>query len=141
MCDTLAGAGFSLEGLYETCAQISKESMMVMLKVDSEWAARNIRAQGMGGEPRIRTGDNQVPKLAPNGKPTYASGVVVARPEGGVDRGVSIAVTEPAVLPLGVALCPAGDIWVTPYESNGRVALSIVCDRLVPLAQVKGREA
>lgn len=109
---------------------------MARILADNRWA-KGLLAQAMGGAPRPRTNPDGSPKLAPNGKPTYASGVVVARPEGGADRGITIAVTDPAPLPLGAVVHPDGEVWVTPYESNGRVALSIVCDRLVAPAAPK----
>ncbi|GLK16923.1 hypothetical protein GCM10017602_14050 [Herbiconiux flava] len=109
---------------------------MAILKLESRWASENLRALSLGGEVRPRLNDSGVPKLAPNGKPTFSTGVVVARADGGQDRGVTISVTEPVVLQLGAALRPDGDVWVTPYETNGRVGLSIICERLVPVGPV-----
>jgi hypothetical protein len=105
---------------------------MATYKSDSQWAAANLVAFAMGGDPRPRLNAEGGPKLSPDGRPTFSTGVVVARPDGGQDRGVTISVTEPTRLPLGVLLRPDGNVWLTPYESNGRVGVSIVCDRLVP---------
>jgi len=112
----------------------------MQFQIDSRWAAENFRALSMGGEPRPRTNEDGVPKLAPNGKPTYSTGVVLARADGGQDRGITIAVTEPMTLPFGVPMRPDGAVWATPYETNGRVAVSIICERLVPVAAPKRTE-
>jgi len=106
----------------------------MQLKLDSDWAAAILRALSMGGEPRPRLTEDGAPKLAPNGKPTFVSGAVVARPDGGHDRSITIAVTEPTPHRMGAVVKPDGEVFVTPYEQNGRVALSIICDRLVPVA-------
>ena len=95
-------------------------------------AAAQIVAMSMGGaaRPRLREG---VAKLSPDGRPTFASGVVVAREDGqGQERGVSIAVIESTVLPMGALVRPDGKTWVTPYVTDaGRVGVSIVTERLV----------
>lgn len=90
-------------------------------------------ALAMGGEmrPRLKEG---VPKLSPDGRPTYASGVVVARDDGGVDRNVTIAVIELGKFPLGMAVRPDGKAWLTPYVTDAqRLGISIVCERLIPV--------
>ena len=104
------------------------------LKIETPWAAQLLVAFFLGGEHRPRVDGDGRPKVAPNGRPTFQSGAVVVRPEGGQDRSVTIAVTEPGKYPVGQPLRLDGEVWVTPYESNGRVAYSFICDRLVPLA-------
>ena len=95
----------------------------------------------MGAELRARTGRDDAPKLSPSGKATFSTGVVVAREDGGQERGATISVTEqPAeVWPMGTRLRAQGDAWLTPYvadSGSGRpqVGLSFVVDRLVPVA-------
>jgi hypothetical protein len=109
---------------------------MATYKLDSAAAARQIRVMSMGGEPRARMRENAA-KLSPDGKPTYSTGVVAAREDGGQDRGVTVAVIEPQIFPLGTMLRPDGDVWLTPYVSdNGNRAsagMSIVATRLVPV--------
>jgi hypothetical protein len=49
------------------------------------------------------------------------------------DKTASIHVTKPAAIyELGQAYQAQGRVWVQPYESNGRVALSITVEQLVP---------
>lgn len=89
---------------------------------------------GMGAEFHPRLKDGQA-KLSPHGKATYTSGVVVARPDGGADRGITIAVTEPANKPfdMGQRLRADGRCWMTPYvDGAGRQAVSFTVERLVP---------
>lgn len=77
-----------------------------------------------------------VAKTSPDGRPTFASGVVVARDMGGQDKGATIAVIEKPTKPwaLGTALRAEGACWVTPYvtEAN-RLGLSFTVERLVPV--------
>ncbi|QOW64950.1 hypothetical protein IDM48_11545 (plasmid) [Rothia amarae] len=88
-------------------------------------------AMGMGGTPRQRE------KPAPTGEATYASGAILFVDRKGVpvaDKSASIHVLSPDPVPLGQLLQAQGKIWVQPYESNGRSALSITVERLVPLS-------
>jgi hypothetical protein len=83
-------------------------------------------------QPRLKEGQ---PKLSPTGRPTFTSGVVVARPDGGVDRGLTIAVVEPPAKPwaMGLLLRADGRCWLTPYvDAGGRQAISFTVERLVP---------
>ncbi len=96
-------------------------------------------ALAMGGDLRPRMKGDQ-PKCAPNGKPTFSSGVVVAREDGGVDRGATISVIEPPAAPwlLGTPLRAAGACWVTPYVTDAnRQGLSYTVERLVPVSAGK----
>lgn len=87
----------------------------------------------MGGEPRPRQREDGTPKLAPDGRPTFSTGVVVARSDGGQDRGITVAVVEPQEYPLGTRLCPDGRAWVTPSVTDARrLGLSVIVERLVP---------
>lgn len=105
-------------------------------KGDSAAASQTWRFMGMGGDPRPRMRGDE-PKLAPNGKPTFSTGVVAAREDGGQDRGVTVAVTEPGSYPMGTVLRPDGAVWITPYVLEGgsrpSVGISIVAERLVPI--------
>lgn len=109
---------------------------MAIYKLDAVEAAEQIRVMSMGGDPRPRMKDDQ-PKLAPNGKATYSTGVVAARQDGGQDKGVTIAVTEPKAYPIGTVLRPDGDVWLTPYvaENGTRTSagMSFIAERLVPV--------
>lgn len=76
------------------------------------------------------------PKTAPNGRPTFTSGVVVTRDGGGADRSASIAIIEKPTVPwpLGTPLRAEGDCWLTPYVTNdNRQGLSFVVTKLVPV--------
>jgi hypothetical protein len=92
-------------------------------------------ALSMGGAPRPRTTPDGSPKMSPHGKPTFSAPLVMAREDGGLDRGVTIAVCEPSEFPLGSKVRLDGRVWLTPYvqENNGRsgIGQSIVCDRVV----------
>lgn len=73
------------------------------------------------------------PKLSPRDKATYSSGVVVMRADGsGQDQSVTIAVEEYEAFPMGTVLETSGTTWITPYVRDNRIALSVVCERLVP---------
>lgn len=96
---------------------------------------------GMGEVPRAREG-----KFSPDGWQTYSSGSILrmARKDGGIraDKSASVHVTNPAdFYELGTIYVAQGWIFVQPYESNGRVALSITVEHLVPVEQaVTARE-
>lgn len=89
-----------------------------------------------------RTNREGLVKTSPDGRPTYSSGVVVAREDGGQAQDNFYAVIEPpkAPWPMGTVLRPEGKAWVTPYVvdgGNGRRAqqgLSFVVERLVPVS-------
>ena len=114
---------------------------MSTYKLDPE-SARTITAIAFGQEPRPRTNQDGSPKLSPDGRPTYSTGVQVARPDGGIDRGITIAVIEPANFSLGKVVRVDGDTWLTPYvqDNGGRPATgqSIVCERLVVVIPEEG---
>lgn len=106
----------------------------MQIKID---ASERFRAVSLGmrsaAEIQPRAKEGGALKLAPSGKPTYPSGVVVMRDDGsGQDRSVTIAVCEYAEFPPLTNLVTDGDTWITPYESNGRVAISVIAERLIP---------
>ncbi|MGH3884455.1 MAG: hypothetical protein ACRDRC_13800, partial [Pseudonocardiaceae bacterium] len=68
---------------------------------------------------------------------TYASGCIlrVQRKDGSLraDKSASVHVTKPAGhYALGEIYRAVGRVYVQPYESNGRMALSITVEQLVP---------
>lgn len=86
---------------------------------------------GMGESPKERD------KASPEGEVTYASGCIlrVQRKDGSLraDKSASVHVTKPAsIYELGLIYRAAGRVWVQPYENNGRMALSITVEQLVP---------
>lgn len=87
---------------------------------------------GMGGAPRLREG-----KITPDGRLTYSTGCMLMIERNGEispQRSASVHVVEPAATyELAAQYMAAGLVWVMPYEANGRVALSIICERLVPV--------
>lgn len=92
---------------------------------------------GMGDSPKARNDSDGRPKFAPSGEQTYASGCIarLLTKDGAVrnDKTASIHVTKPAAIyELGQVYQAQGRVWVQPYESNGRVALSITVEQLVP---------
>jgi len=101
-------------------------------------SANSIRAIAFGQDPRQRTNQDGTPKLSPDGRVTYSTGVQVARPDGGIDKGITIAAIEPSKFPLGAVVRADGDTWLTPYvqDNGGRPSTgqSIVCERLVAVA-------
>lgn len=91
-----------------------------------------VHVVGMGESPRQRE------KAAVTGEPTYSSGcVLIGADKDGNDRAqktASIHVIKPAsVYALGERFVSKGRVYVMPYESNGRVALSITVEELVPV--------
>lgn len=87
---------------------------------------------GMGDSVKIR------PKKAPDGRPTYSSGTILrtVNKDGEIksDKTASVNVIEPAKnYELGQFYRASGKVWVQPWENNGRMALSITVEKLVPL--------
>lgn len=96
-----------------------------------------VYAVGMGDAPKARNGEDGRPKFAPSGDATYGTGCIarLLTKNGTVrnDKTASIHVTKPAsVYELGEVYMAQGRVWVQPYESGGRVALSITVEQLVP---------
>jgi hypothetical protein len=86
---------------------------------------------GMGESPKERD------KASPEGEVTYASGCIlrVQRNDGSVrhDKSASVHVIKPAgVYELGTIYKATGRVYVQPWESNGRVTLSVTVEQLVP---------
>lgn len=94
-----------------------------------EWPVEVI---GMGETPRERQD-----KATPAGEVTYSSGCILRKrqKDGSLrtDKSASIHVINPAAIyELGVVYRAKGRIYVMPYESNGRLALSITVEGLEP---------
>lgn len=95
---------------------------------------------GMGDSPRQTTDERKMPKIFPaTGGYTYATGAIarLVSKDGTIrnDKTASVKVMKPAsVYELGEVYAARGVIFVQPYESNGRVALSITVEELVPVA-------
>lgn len=87
---------------------------------------------GMGETPRERKD-----KASPMGEVTYSSGCILRRrqKDGSIrtDKSASVHVIDPAAIyELGVIYQARGRVYVMPYESNGRLALSITVEGLIP---------
>jgi len=87
---------------------------------------------GLGETPRERKD-----KATPEGEVTYSSGCILRRvqKDGSLrtDKSASVHVINPAAIyELGVVYRAQGRVYVMPYESNGRMALSITVEGLVP---------
>ncbi|QDP94798.1 hypothetical protein FOE78_01685 [Microlunatus elymi] len=90
---------------------------------------------GLGESPRERKD-----KATPAGEVTYSSGCILRRRQKDgsvrVDKSASINVINPAATyELGVVYLARGRVYVMPYESNGRMALSITVEGLFPAEQ------
>lgn len=96
------------------------------------WA---VVSMGMGDSVVVRD------KKSPDGRPTFASGTIMRTMtkagEIKSQKSASVNVIEPPqngeVYEFGQMYRGDGAIWVQPWESNGRIALSITVERLVPL--------
>ncbi|UPK76332.1 hypothetical protein MU582_06735 [Nocardioidaceae bacterium SCSIO 66511] len=82
-------------------------------------------------------------KAAPTGEQTHSSGCIlmVQRKDGSVqpDKTASVHVLKPAtVYEFGTFYEARGKVWVQPYESNERMALSITVEQLVPVGSDAG---
>lgn len=89
---------------------------------------------GLGDTPRLRQ-DKVVPET---GELTYTSGCCLrSRAKDGTvrsDKSVSVnVINQAAFYEIGQVYRAQGRIYVQPYESNGRVTLSIVVEQLVPV--------
>lgn len=85
-----------------------------------------------------RDGKVQV-KLAPDGRPVYRTALKALRVVDGQvigeERNVSLAVIAPVDIAAGKIYAAAGITWITPYEANGRVALSIIAETVKEVPQ------
>lgn len=112
---------------------------MATYMLDPADAAAKIAGISMGAEPRPRADRaSGAVKTSPDGRPTYTTGIVVARDGGGLDRAVTLAVIEPGpALPLGTRVRVDGRVWATPYlagdGASRSLGLSIVAERIVPV--------
>lgn len=82
-------------------------------------------------------------KAAPTGEQTFASGCIlwVQRKDGSVspDKTASVHVIKRAdTYEYGTFYEARGRVWVQPYESNERTALSITVEQLVPVGTGTG---
>ena len=110
---------------------MSTEKMATQLPVRTTAELWPVMVIGMGEAPKERE------KASPDGEVTYASGCIlrVQRKDGSLkaDKSASVHVTKPAGLyELGVIYQASGRVYVQPYENNGRMALSITVEQLVP---------
>ena len=110
---------------------MSTEKTATQLPVRTTAEVWPVTVIGMGESPKERE------KASPDGEVTYASGCIlrVQRKDGSLkaDKSASVHVTKPAgMYELGVIYQAAGRVYVQPYENNGRVALSITVEQLVP---------
>ena len=78
-----------------------------------------------------RDGKRQI-KTAPDGRAVYSTSLKALRLVDGIpvgeERGVSLAVIEPVDISAGKSYRLKGQVWITPYERDGRVALSIIAE-------------
>lgn len=105
---------------------------VTMLPVKTDGVAWPVVVVGMGDSMRPRE------KAAPDGRLTFTSGGIlrVGNKDGTIrsDKSASVHVIEQPAggqLELGKLYRAEGAVWVQPYESNSRVALSITVERLV----------
>src|SRR5262245_617933 len=110
---------------------MSTEKTATQLPVATTAELWPVTVIGMGEGPKERE------KASPDGEVTYASGCIlrVQRKDGSLraDKSASVHVTKPASLyELGTIYKATGRVYVQPYESNGRMALSITVEQLVP---------
>jgi len=95
-------------------------------------------ATGMGELPRERD------KRSVKGEPTFSTGTIlrVQSKDGTVraDKTASVNVIQADQngYGLGVVYRAEGRVYVQPYENNGRLAYSILTERLVPVTEKQG---
>ena len=105
------------------------------LPIETAASLCEVRCVGMDSEVRLRE------KSAPDGRPTYSSGTIlmVESKDGNVsaNKTASVNVIQFPAEPyrLGGLYRADGKIWVMPYESNGRVTLSVTVETLVPVEE------
>ncbi|GAB3632266.1 hypothetical protein GCM10027421_16190 [Microbacterium shaanxiense] len=111
-----------------------------------------LTALGLGEPMRFRMkgdrGSAQSNALSADGRPTLASGCIPQlldkegrlRPQKGHSLHVINAVPDD-VIEAGDQVRAEGLIWVQPYESNGRVLLSITVESLVPVTVSVAKKA
>jgi len=92
------------------------------------------RAQDQAVKEFERHGKMEV-KVAPDGRPVHRTALKALRVVDGVpigeERNVSFAIIQPTDVVAGKIYRAVGAIWITPYENNGRVALSIIAEKVV----------
>ncbi|QDP94971.1 hypothetical protein FOE78_02715 [Microlunatus elymi] len=92
---------------------------------------------GLGETPRERE------KASPEGEVTYSTGCILRmrRKDGTIaaDKAASVnVIKQAAIYELGVIYKAQGRIYVQPWESNGRMTLSITVEGLVPADATAG---
>lgn len=89
-------------------------------------------------EIKARTNNDGTPKLAPNGSPTFSTGLKVLTLKNGTPtsevRGATVNVCQPINLDFSATYKPEGRVWVTHYLTNAKqLGVSITCEKLVPV--------
>ncbi|GAA1316494.1 hypothetical protein ACFSWE_14965 [Leucobacter albus] len=109
----------------------SETPFIFMTLVKMEASAQAVKQEYEDGKP---TGK---PKLTKSGKTQYATGLkALAHEDGQItyeNKNVGLSVEQPVDLVPGVMYAAVGEIEITPYVSNGRVAYSITATTVKPL--------
>lgn len=89
-------------------------------------------------ELKARTDTEGNPKLAPNGQPTFSTGLkaltlIDGTPTSEV-RGATVNVCQPLDLAFSGTYQSEGRVWITHYLTNAKqLGVSITCEKLVPV--------
>lgn len=82
----------------------------------------------------------ETPKLSPDGRPVYRTQLkALALDESGSpvreERNVSVGLLEPCEIRGGQTYALDGLVWMTPYNANGQPGISVIAERIVPVAE------
>lgn len=89
------------------------------------------------GDFKARTDLDGNPKLAPNGQPTFSTGLKALTLDNGTPtaevKGATVNVCAPIDLAFSATYKPEGRVWITHYLTNSKqLGVSITVEKLVP---------
>jgi len=91
----------------------------------------------------VERGGKKEIKTAPDGRVLYSTALKALRLVDGApvgeERGVSLAVIDTIDIAVGKFYRLKGSVWITPYERDGRVALSIIAETVEPVGSGIGK--
>lgn len=114
----------------------------MLIELSSEEFAQQALFMSLTATPKeelkARTDTEGNPKLAPNGQPTFSTGLKALILANGTPktevRGASVNVCHPLDLAFSGTYQPEGRVWVTHYLTNTKqLGVSITVEKLVPV--------
>jgi len=118
-----------------TSGELVKDQLQFSSLFAQSASAQLVKEVDRGGKKEIKT--------APDGRVLYSTALKALRLVDGVpvgeERGVSLAVIDTIDIAAGKLYRLKGSVWITPYERDGRVALSIIAETVEPVGSGIGK--